>query len=280
VSRSSRHLPARSRASRRRWPHQPASSRYCPDPSGSVAGRSDGLDSRRTVCHGLLIRAHAHVVFGGLSSHSPTQDRIYVHVRRAGSRTRLSGKDRHAEESHLAQAILLQNASPVAAYGESDVLGRNTSKIDCRIVGVGGFAGRPGELRCRRQSRIIGPVGRILNGDVFGAQAHGCLQQSVVVPCPHVTELEDPVELILNPSRPCCAPGAQPHVCKLIGVHVIRQAGAVNRFLGPLIRLETGGGSDDRTPVNRISTGLGREAPDFTLKTVESGGAFTSSMRQ
>ena len=150
---------------------------------------------------GIRIRAEVHLVLDRLSARPPIQDPIQGHARASRGRGGSEGLDRHVEEPDLAQAGLLGPAGPVAVDGQLDVLGLHTAEVHGGVVDVVRLTGRLGELRDTRQGRPGGPVRGGLDRHVLGPKADGGLNRLIGVPHPHLVQLVDPVELVLDPDR-------------------------------------------------------------------------------
>jgi len=200
-------------------------------------------------------------VGGRLATATPIEHDVQVHPALAVGGRRLACHHRLVVESDLAEAKLRHHAAPVAAGRQADVLGRHTIQIDDRVGRIGRVRGGAGELIVT-QRRPLNAIDRVLDGDLLEPEAQNQFELHVVVPDPHLMELVDLGELILDPDRlPAVAGIGQPHIGRFDGVLIGSiHAGAVDRVLRPRRRLRAGGGGNDI--LDRINIRLYRERPD------------------
>ena len=86
---------------------------------------------------------------GGFPARSPAQDNVQVRTRGPGARGRRRGGDGDVEEPDLAETVLWQNASPVAAGAKPDVSDRHRAETDGCVTGVPAHAGACGRIEVR-----------------------------------------------------------------------------------------------------------------------------------
>jgi len=215
---------------------------------------------------GVRVRPEVDLVTVRQASGTPRQHCIQGHVRCARGGCRLPGLCGDVEEPDLAEAVD-HAPTPVAQAGQLQILGLCAGQIHGGVVRVVVQAGRLGELGDVRDGRPGGPVCGDLDLRLLDAVPHDLLYGLVGVPDPHPVQLEDAVELVLDPGRLRAGLAADPHVGDgdrvLIRERI--QPPAVDRVgrSHRVIHGAGGGGLDRRS--DRIAIGLGGEAPDLAL---------------
>jgi len=199
-----------------------------------------------------------------LSSRSPGQRGLHRHVRCPGLGLGPAGLGRDREEPDLAQAADIAPA-PGAQAGQFHVPGHCASQVDGGVVDVGVQAGRLAELGYIGDLCPGGPVRGDLDPGLLDAVPHDLLHGLVGVPDPHLVELADPVEFVLDPGRLGAGLATDPHVGDGDRVLVAGiQTGAVDG-LGRSHGGTHGAGGRGRRGRDRIGVGLHGEAPDLAL---------------
>ena len=211
----------------------------------------------------LRIGSQIDLVRNGLTTRSPVQGHRAVQIGRSIRRTQLGWADGNVQEADLAQAVLGQQAAPVAVDRQLHVLGRNGAQID-RLGRICRFAGGLSQFDIA-QGRPTAAICRVLDCNILGSVPDDALQCLIRIPDEHLIQLVDPVECVLDPRRLRTRHRTEPHVglgrrVLVVGV----KAGAVDRLLGPHRRVVRAGrrGCDI---LNRVGKRLDRESPNVAF---------------
>jgi len=224
------------------------------------AGLIDRIDQQQ------LLRAGAKVdlVRGGLATSTPAQDRVRIDTRCGIGRLRLAGLHGDVEEADLTQAILSEHP-PVAVDGQPDGPGCHALEVHDAVMGVAGLCAGPGQLGVTERGPV-GSIGGVFDRHVLEPEPEHRLELDVVVPDPHLVELVDLVELVLDVDGIVPGRQAQPHVRGVGGMPIRSiKAGTVD---GPFRAHACVGNRVARRDDagDRIGERFGREAPDFALE--------------
>ncbi len=171
---------------------------------------------------------------------------------------------RQIVEANFAEPVLAGHAV-AAVGGQTDVPGGDAFHIHGCVRRVRGLTRRLGELHVFESGPVLA-VGGVLDGDVLEPEAEHHFEDYVVVPDPHLVELVDAVEFVLNPDRFGAAGAAQPHV-GVVGRVLVSfvKAGTIDGVGGTGVRLggRVARGENAR---DRIGIRLGGETPDTALE--------------
>ncbi len=199
---------------------------------------------------------------GSFSSRTPAQHAAFTHACGPGGRNRLSRSDWGTVEAHFTEAELLHDTAPIALGSQPDKFGAHSVETHNRGGGIAVQAGGPRELGLLQQGPSCA-VGGILDRDILEPEAQHGLEDHVVVPHPHLRELVDTVESVLDPRRLRTGRTADPH--RRIGgrVRAVGESGAVDRILR---RTQIGAGGRGGHGLDRIDLRLDRKGPHVTLE--------------
>ncbi len=239
-----------------------------------VTGLERRRDRGRGIDYRLLVGTQEHLVRTGLSPRTPRESQLRLQARRAGSGSRLACRHRNVQETHLAQAILPEQAAPVAAHRDPDISGGDTAEIHDRVKCVVGLAGGSGKFPGLAQTLPGSTIEGVLDRGLFDPKPDQRLGRGVVIPYLHLMQGIDLIEFIPDPGRfPCRHDAAEPHLGRLDRVQVIGiQTRTVDRALRTFLRaVGARGGGLDGLAGQWHTDRLHREAPDLPLEDSQAG---------